>query len=107
MPSEHRHIHYAFHLSSKEIALGNKAPLRFVEFRGVTGKLTHAINNKLVLTEGIDQKSVGVYQHLRLRIERKDRGRILTTRTAVIIQGKQSSRSGRMLRVLRELKILN
>lgn len=82
MPSEYRYIHYAFHLSSKEIAVGNKAPLGFVEFYGVTGKRTHAINNRRVLTEGIDRKSVGVYPHIRLRIERKDRGRILTTRTA-------------------------
>jgi hypothetical protein len=90
VPTEFHYLHYAFHLSNKEIAIGNKAPLGFVEFYDANGKLIHVINNRWILIEGVDRKSVGTYPNIRLRVERKDVGRILSTRSAVIIQSKSS-----------------
>jgi len=90
VPTEFQYLHYAFHLSNKEMAVGNKAPLGFVEFFDITGKLIHAINNRWILIEGVSRKSVGTYPNIRLRIEKKDIGRILITRSAVIIQSKST-----------------
>ena len=88
VPMEFHHLHYAFHLSNKEIAVGNKAPFGFVEFYDISGKLIYVINNRWIMVEGVERKSVGTYPSIRLRIDRKDVWRILTTRTVVIIQGK-------------------
>lgn len=88
VPVEFSYLLYAFHLSNKEIAVGNKAPYGFVEFYDVSGNIVHVINNHWLIVEGIDRKSVGEYPKIRLRVERKDVARIVVTRTAVIIQGK-------------------
>jgi hypothetical protein len=89
VPVEFHHLHYAFHLSNKEMAVGNRAPLGFVEFFDISGSLVHVINNHWIVIEGIDRKTVGEYPKIRLRIERKDVARIITTATVVIIQGKK------------------
>ena len=91
VPFEFHHLHYAFHLSNKEIAIGNKAPFGFVEFYDISGKLVYVINNRWIIIEGVDRKSVGTYPTIRLRIERGDVERIITTQTAVIIQGKKKA----------------
>jgi hypothetical protein len=84
---DYAYIHYAFHLSNKEIALGNMAPFGFMEFFDITGKMVHVINNHWIIIEGLERKTVGTYPSIRIRIERKDVGRIFTTKTAVIVQG--------------------
>lgn len=83
---------YAFHLSNKELAKGNKPPLGFVEFYGPTGNLMRTLNNVWIVIEDVDRKSVGEYPRIRLRIERQDVDRIILSRSTVIIQGKASSR---------------
>lgn len=89
VPVEFDHIHYAFHLSNKEIAVGNRAPFGFLEFYDASGNLVYVINNKWIVIEGLDRKTVGAYPKIRLRIDRKDVERIITSRTVVIVQGKQ------------------
>ncbi len=49
------------------------------------------LNNRWILIEDLDRKSVGEYPSIRLRIEKKDVQQIITTRTSVIVQGKTKS----------------
>lgn len=87
-PKEFAYLLYAFHLFNKEAVKGNRAPLGFVEFYGANGELIRRLNNRWIIVEDIDRKSVGEYPKIRLRIEGKDVERIITTRTALVIQGK-------------------
>jgi hypothetical protein len=87
-PKEFSYLLYAFHLFNKEIAKGNRAPFGFVEFYDARGELVKRLNNKRVVVEDIERKSVGEYPKIRLRIEGKDVGKILTTKTTVVVQGK-------------------
>jgi len=89
-PEEYAYILYAFHLSSKEAARGNKPPLGFLEFYSAADKLVKRLNNRWILIEDLDRRSVGEYPTIRLRIEKKDVHRIVTTRTSVILQGKMN-----------------
>ena len=90
MPEEYAYILYVFHLSSKELAKGNKPPLGFLEFYSAGDKLVKRLNNRWIIVEDLDRKSVGEYPSIRLRIEKKDVTRIITTRTSVVVQGKMS-----------------
>jgi len=87
-PKEFSYILYAFHLFNKDAAKGNRAPLGFVEFYDGAGDLIRRLNNRWIIVEDIDRKSVGEYPKIRLRIEGKDVDRIVATRTAIVIQGK-------------------
>ena len=88
IPEEYAYILYAFHLSSKEMAKGNKPPLGFLEFYTANDKLLKRLNNRWILIEDLDRRSVGEYPSIRLRIDKKDVDRIITTRTSVVVQGK-------------------
>jgi hypothetical protein len=89
-PDDYSYILYAFHLSNKEVAKGNKPPLGFVEFYSSGGELVRRLNNRWIVVEDVDRRSVGDYPKIRLRIDKKDIQRVVTTRSAVIIQGKAS-----------------
>jgi len=89
-PEDYAYILYAFHLTNKDLAKGNKPPLGFVEFYGPTDELIRRLNNRWIIVEDVDRKSVGEYPKIRLRIEKKDVHRIVTSRSATIIQGKAS-----------------
>jgi hypothetical protein len=88
IPEESAYILYAFHLSSKEMAKGNKPPLGFLEFYTANDKLVKRLNNRWILIEDLDRRSVGEYPSIRLRIDKEDVHRIITTRTSVVVQGK-------------------
>jgi len=88
VPQDFSYILYAFHLQNKDILKGNRAPLGFVEFFDVKGTLIRRLNNRWILIEDVDRKSVGEYPKIRLRIEKKDIDRVFATRTAVVVQGK-------------------
>lgn len=87
-PKDFSYLLYAFHLFNKDLAKGNRAPLGFVEFFSAEGELIRRLNNKWIIVEDVDRKSVGEYPKIRLRIEKKDIDKILSTRTAIVIQGK-------------------
>jgi len=84
-PAEFAYLLYAFHLSSKD---GGRAPLGFVEFHGSDGGLIRRIDNKWIMLEGAKRTTFGEYPSIRMRVEGTDVGRVLVTKTAVIIQGK-------------------
>jgi hypothetical protein len=88
LPDDYSYILYAFHLLNKEAAGNNKAPLGFLEFYNSEDKMVGRLNNRWIMIEDVDRKSVGDYPKIRLRIERKDVQKIITTRTSVAIQGR-------------------
>jgi hypothetical protein len=88
VPEDYSYILYAFHLLNKEAAKNNKAPLGFLEFYNSEDRMVGRLNNRWIMIEDVDRKSVGDYPKIRLRIERKDVQRIVTTRTSVAIQGR-------------------
>lgn len=89
-PTDYSYLLYAFHLINKDQAVGNKPPLGFVEFYDARGELVRRMNNKWVIIEGVDRKSVGEYPKIRLRVERSDVGQIISSQTVLIIQGKHA-----------------
>ncbi|MDA4136538.1 MAG: hypothetical protein OK449_06030 [Thaumarchaeota archaeon] len=91
-PQDFSYLLYAFHLQNKDILKGNRAPLGFVEFFDAKGELIRRLNNRWIVIEDADRKSVGDYPKIRLRIDKKDIDRVLTTRSTVIIQGKSSQK---------------
>ena len=70
------------------MAKGNKPPLGFLEFYTANDKLVKRLNNRWILIEDLDRRSVGEYPSIRLRIDKEDVHRIITTRTSVVVQGK-------------------
>lgn len=88
VPQDFSYLLYAFHLQNKDILKGNRAPLGFVEFFDPKGTLIRRMNNRWILIEDADRKSVGEYPRIRLRIDKNDIDRVFATRTAIIIQGK-------------------
>jgi len=88
LPSDFSYLLYAFHLTSKD---GGRAPLGFVEFYGSNGGLLGRIDNRWIIIEGLDRKTSGVFPDIRLRAEQEDVGKIVVTRTAIVIQGKAST----------------
>ncbi len=88
VPEDYSYILYAFHLQNKEAAKNNKAPLGFLEFYNSADKMVGRLNNRWISIEDVDRKSVGEYPKIRLRIEKKDVQRIVTSRTFVAILGK-------------------
>lgn len=92
VPPEFSYLEYAFHLSNKELAIGNRAPMGFVEFFDTRGELVRRLNNRWIVIENIDRKSVGKYPKIRLRVEKKDVENIIATRTTIVIQGKSAQK---------------
>jgi hypothetical protein len=88
VPQDFSYLLYAFHLQNKDILKGNRAPLGFVEFFDAKGGLIRRLNNRWIVIEDVDRKSVGDYPRIRLRIDKKDTDRVFATRTTIIIQGK-------------------
>ncbi len=88
VPEDYTYILYAFHLTSKELAKGNKPPLGFLEFYNSSDKLVRRLNNHWIIIEDLDRRSVGEYPSIRLRIEKEDVQRIVITRSTVVVQGR-------------------
>jgi len=59
----------------------------FVEFYDATNKLLKKINEKWIIVENLNRKTIGEFPHIRLRVERENIKKILITKSAVIIEG--------------------
>jgi hypothetical protein len=88
VPDEYSYILYAFHLTNKELAKGNRSPFGFLEFYSASDALVKRLNNRWIIIEDVDRKSVGDYPKIRLRVDKKDIQRVVVTRSSVVIQGK-------------------
>ncbi len=78
---------YAYHLANKDARGENRAPMGFLELYDSKGVRMRRINNRWIVVEGVDRKTVGEFPAIRIRVERKDVGKIILTNTLAIIQG--------------------
>jgi hypothetical protein len=94
IPKNFSFLQYAYHLTSK--ANGNSldtAPMGFVEFCSETGEVIGRLNNKWIVVEDVNRRTAGELPKIRIRVDRKDIGRIIATKSSVIIMSKEGRRS--------------
>ena len=91
VPKSFSYLQYAYHLTTKETAQSlDRSPLGFVEFLSQSGEVVGRINNRWIIVEDAVRKTTGELPKIRIRVERKDIGSIVVSRSSVII----SSRDG-------------
>ena len=78
MPDDYAYLTYAYSL---------KTSRGFVEFYDKNDKQIQRTNEKWIIVEGLDRKTVGDYPNIRLRVERENVRKIVTTKTAIVISG--------------------
>jgi len=78
IPDDYAYLTYAYSL---------KTSRGFVEFYNANDKPVWRINEKWILVEDLNRKTIGEYPHIRIRIEKADVHRIIVTKTTIIIQG--------------------
>jgi hypothetical protein len=77
-PSNFSYLVYAYSLMTSR---------GFVEFYDASNKPLGRINEKWIIAENLNRKTIGEYPNIRLRVERGDIAKIIVTKSAVIIQG--------------------
>jgi hypothetical protein len=85
VPDDFSYLLYAYHLTSKE---RGRAPMGFVEFFDSEGSSVGRVDNRWIIIEGVNRKTVGEYPELRIRVERKDIAGMTVTQTAIVLAGK-------------------
>ena len=92
IPKNFSYLQYAYHLTSNP-SNENKAPNGFVEFCNDQGEVISRVNNKWIIIEDVNRRTSGEFPKIRIRIERKDVGRILLSRSTIIIMSKDGTPS--------------
>ena len=78
IPDDYAYLTYAYSL---------KTSRGFVEFYNANNKPAWRINEKWIIVEDLNRKTIGEYPHIRIRVEKTDIRKITVTKTAIIIQG--------------------
>ena len=91
IPPEFAYLLYAYHLSSKDTG---RAPMGFVEFYDADSVLLRRFENRWIIIEGLRRRTFGEFPNIRIRAERVDVGTIMSTQTAIIIQGRAAETQG-------------
>jgi len=84
VPDKFSFIRYAYHL-------GNG--LGFVEFYDESNNKIHVINNKFIIVENLNHKTVGVYPKIRFHADRNDIDQVIVTNFVCIIKGRNDHRN--------------
>jgi hypothetical protein len=87
VPEDFAYLLYAYHLTSND---NGRAPMGFVEFYDAEGALVGRVDNRWMIIEGVNRRTVGDYPALRIRVERPDISGMTVTQTAVVLQGRQA-----------------
>jgi hypothetical protein len=88
IPEDFSYLLYAYHLTSKE---RGRAPMGFVEFYDSEGSSVGRVDNRWIIIEGVNRRTVGEYPALRIRAERADIAEMTVTQTAIILEGKSAT----------------
>jgi hypothetical protein len=89
IPKSFAYLQYAYHLTTKETAQSfDQAPMGFVEFCNENGDIISRLNNKWIIAEDIPRRTIGELPKIRIRIEHKDIGKFIVSRSSVIVVGK-------------------
>jgi hypothetical protein len=90
IPKNFAYLQYAYHLTTKETPQSvDRSPMGFVEFCNQNGEIIGRLNNRWIIVEDANRRTTGELPKIRIRIERKDIGRIIASRSTVIIMGKE------------------
>ena len=89
VPKNFAYLQYAYHLTTKETPQSiDRSPMGFIEFFDQDGEIIGRLNNRWIIVEDVNRRTTGELPKIRIRIERKDIGRIMVSRSSVIIMGK-------------------
>ena len=94
IPKDFAYLQYAYHLTTKETPHSlDRSPMGFVEFCNEAGEVLSRINNKWVIVEDANRRTTGELPKIRIRIDRKDIGRIIISRSSAIIMSRNGAPS--------------
>jgi hypothetical protein len=94
IPKDFAYLQYAYHLTTKETPQSlDRSPMGFVEFCTKDGEVIGRINNRWIIVEDANRRTTGELPKIRIRIERKDIGKIILTRSSVLIMSKDGVQS--------------
>jgi len=98
IPKNFAYLQYAYHLTSKDSGqFGNDvAPMGFVEFCNQNGEVIGRLNNRWIVVEDVERRTTGELPRIRIRVDRKDIGRIVASRSSVIIMSRDGIPSEQM-----------
>lgn len=86
IPKNFAYLQYAYHLTTKETPQSvDRCPLGFVEFVNQAGEVVGRINNRWIVVEDVLRKTGGELPKIRIRVDRKDIGSIIVTKSSVIV----------------------
>jgi len=92
IPKNFASLQYAYHLTTKETPQSvDRSPMGFVEFLDQSGEVIGRLNNRWIIVEDVVRKTVGELPKIRIRVERKDIGNVIATRSSVIIMSKEGT----------------
>ena len=89
IPKNFAYLQYAYHLTTKETPQSvDRSPMGFVEFLSQSGEILGRLNNRWIIVEDVNRKTAGELPKIRIRVDRKDIGSIIVSRSSVIIMSK-------------------
>ena len=90
VPKNFAYLQYAYHLTTKETPQSvDRSPMGFVEFCNQAGDVLGRLNNRWIIIEDVNRRTTGELPKIRIRVDRKDIGRIIVSRSSVIIMSKE------------------
>jgi hypothetical protein len=94
IPKDFAYLQYAYHLTTKETPQSlDKSPMGFVEFCNQAGEVIGRVNNRWIIVEDANRRTTGELPKIRIRVDRKDIGRIILSRSSIIIMSKDGTPS--------------
>jgi hypothetical protein len=92
VPKNFAYLQYAYHLTTKETPHSvDRCPMGFVEFLNQEGEVVGRVNNRWIIVEDVIRKTTGELPKIRIRVDRKDIGSIMVSRSSVVITSKDGS----------------
>ena len=89
VPKNFSYLQYAYHLTTKETPQSvDRSPMGFVEFCNQQGEVISRLNNRWIIVEDVNRRTAGELPKIRIRIDRKDIGKIIVSRSSIIIMSK-------------------
>ncbi len=97
VPKNFAYLQYAYHLTTKETPQSvDRSPMGFVEFVDQKGEVIARLNNRWIIVEDVIRRTTGELPKIRIRVDRKDIGSIIDSRSSVIITSKDGNPTERV-----------
>lgn len=94
IPKDFAYLQYAYHLTTKETPQSlDRSPMGFVEFCNQAGEVISRVNNRWIIVEDANRRTTGELPKIRIRVDRKDIGKVILSRSSIIIMSKDGAPS--------------